>query len=135
VVRGHGPAIASKLREWLTQSPSNEVTTPPAFVLSVRVSQEAAAPGRPVTITVAVRNTGGRAEDEIIDMEVRDASGARADQQVSTGESFAAGEAKTYTFRWTPAKAGAYTVDLGVFGDNWTTKHTFVRGAATITVQ
>jgi CubicO group peptidase (beta-lactamase class C family) len=128
-------AVANKLREWLTQGPSNVIPTPPSFAPSVRVSPEACAPGQPVTITVTVKNTGGEAEDKIVDVEVKDDSGAKADQQFSTGQSLVAGETKTYTYVWTPARPGAYTVDVGVFGDNWASKHSFVKGAATIVVK
>ena len=128
-------ALANKLREWLTQSPSNEVPTQPSFALTVGVSPEEAAPGRPLKMTVTVKNTGGEAEDMIVDMEVKDASDAKAEQQFSPGQNFARGETKSYTYNWTPAKPGIYTVDVGVFGDNWATKHSFIKGAATITVK
>lgn len=128
-------AIANKLREWLTQSPSNEVPTPPAFALAVHASPEETAAGRPVTITLTVKNTGGEAEEKIVDMEIKDDSGAKVEQQVSGGQSLAAGETKTYTYSWTPTKLGTYRVGVGVFGDNWTTKHSFVEGAATIIVK
>lgn len=128
-------AIANKLREWLTQSPSNEVPTPPAFSMTVQASPEEAAAGKPVTITVTVKNTGGEAEEKIVDMEIKDASGAKAKQQFSPGQSLAAGESKTYTYSWTPSRPGTYRVGVGVFGDNWSTKHSFVEGAATIIVK
>lgn len=128
-------AIANKLREWLTQSPSNEVPTPPIFALTVRASPEEAAAGRPVTISVTVKNTGGEAEEKIVDMEIKDDSGAKVEQQVSPGQSLTAGETKTYTYSWTPTKPGTYRVGVGLFGDNWTTKHSFVEGAATIIVK
>lgn len=42
---------------------------------------------------------------------------------------------RTYTYNWTPAKSGLYTVDVGVFGNNRATKHSFINGAATFTVK
>lgn len=128
-------AIVNKLREWLTQSPSNAVPTPPAFKLTATISPETAAPGEPIKIVVTVKNAGGEAEEKLIDIEVKDASGAKAEQQFTPGQSFDAGETKTYTHTWTPAKPGVYAVDVGVFGDNWATKHAFINGAATITVK
>lgn len=128
-------AIANKLREWLTQSPSNEVPTSPSFALSVRVTPEATAPTRPVIITVTVKNTGGGAEDKIVDMEIRDDSGAKAEQQFSPGQGLSTGETKTYTYVWTPTRPGTYRVDVGVFGDNWTTRHSFIKEAATLIVK
>lgn len=128
-------AIANKLREWLTQSPSNAIPTPPAFTLTAAVAPETAAAGVPVKIVVTVKNAGGEAEEKLVDVEIKDASGAKAEQQFTPGQGFGAGEAKTYTYTWTPAKPGVYAVDVGVFGDNWATKHAFVNGAATITVK
>jgi CubicO group peptidase (beta-lactamase class C family) len=57
-------AIANKLREWLTQSPSNEIPTPPSFILAASVSPETVAPGEPVKIVVTVKNTGGEVEEK-----------------------------------------------------------------------
>jgi hypothetical protein len=128
-------AIANKLREWLTQSPSNEVPTPTSFALTVSVSPERAAPGWPVTVTVTLKNTGGEAEDKIVDVEIRDAAGGKVYQQFTPGQSLVAGETKSYAYVWTPTKPGAYTVDAGVFGDNWATKHSFVKGATAINVK
>jgi CubicO group peptidase (beta-lactamase class C family) len=128
-------AIANKLREWLTQSPSNAVPTPPAFTLTVAVSPETAVPGEPLKIVVTLKNAGGEAEEKLIDMEVKDASGAKAEQQFTPGQSFDAGETKAYTYTWTPTKPGVYAVDVGIFGDNWSTKHIFINSAATITVR
>ena len=84
---------------------------------------------------MTVKNTGGEAEGKIVDMEIRDGSGAKADQQFTAGQSIAAGETKTYTYVWTPTRPGTYAVDVGVFGDNWTTKHSFIKGAATLIVK
>jgi hypothetical protein len=128
-------AIANKLREWLTQSPSNEVPTPPPFALTVEVSPETVAPREPVRIAVTVKNTGGAAEEKIIDMEINDASDAKVDQQFASGQSFGRGETKTYSYNWTPTKPGVYLVNVGVFGDNWAAKHSFSKGAGTITVK
>jgi CubicO group peptidase (beta-lactamase class C family) len=128
-------AIANKLREWMTQSPSNEIPTAPAFTLVVTISPQTVAPGEPAKITVTVKNSGGKAEEKIIDMEARDASDGKVEQQFTGGQSFNAGELKTYTYIWMPTKAGSYTIDVGIFGDNWATKHTVAKGVATITVK
>lgn len=128
-------AIAHKLREWLTQSPANELPRPPAFKLTASVSPETVERGRPVSIVVTVENSGGSAQEQIIDMEIKDASGAKVEQQFTVGESLSAGERKTYTYSWTPTAAGVFAVGIGIFGDNWATKHIFINAAASVTVK
>lgn len=126
--------IANKLREWITQNPDNEIPVAPSFALTVSAQPETAAPGTPIKIILTVKNSGGEAEGNIVDMEIKNANAEKVEQQFSTGQSFKTGESKTYTFLWTPAKPGDYTIDAGVFGDNWATKHIYNEGAATIKV-
>lgn len=126
--------IANKLREWITQNPNNEIPVAPSFALTISVQPETAAPGTPLKITLTVKNSGGEADGNIVNMEIKNANAEKVEQQFSTGQSFKMGESKTYTFSWTPDKSGSYRIDAGVFGDNWATKHIYNEGAATINV-
>ena len=128
-------SITNKLREWLTQNQLNEMPDPPEFSLTVKLRTESVESGSRVQIIVEVKNTGGEAEEKIIDLEIKDASGAKIEQQFTSGQSFTAGETKTYTYFWTPIKLGIYAIEAGVFGDNWATKHFFKTGAAIVTVK
>jgi CubicO group peptidase (beta-lactamase class C family) len=131
-------AIADKLREWLTQGPANEKqkpSAPPALTLDASVSSATVAKGSPVTITVTAKNGGGAAHASVIDLEVKDAKGAKANQQFNLGQRIDPGHARAYTYVWTPTEAGTYTVDVGAFGPDWQPKYQFASGVATITVQ
>jgi CubicO group peptidase (beta-lactamase class C family) len=131
-------ALANKLREWLNQGSSQEEPmpqAPPALTMAAEVSPTTVAKGSPITIKVMAKNSGGVAHASIIDLEVKDTSGAKANQQFTMGQKIAAGQTKTYTYSWTPMAAGKYTVDIGSFGPGWNPKHRFESGVATITVK
>jgi CubicO group peptidase (beta-lactamase class C family) len=130
-------AIANKLREWLTQGVTHEataLTAPPALELTAGISATEVAAGSPLTITVNVKNSGGTAHAGIVDMEVKDSKGAKANQQFTMGQKIAAGQTRTYVYTWTPTVAGKYPLDLGAFGPGWRTKYRFLTDVATITV-
>lgn len=130
-------AIANKLREWLTQGTTKvEIISPTSPVLAVtaEVSSSHIPKGSPVTIKVTVKNSGGTAHASVIDIEVKDASSAKVNQQFTMGQRIEAGQTRTYTYSWTPTLAGKYTVDIGAFGPGWTPKYRFESGAATVTV-
>ncbi|HLK57561.1 MAG TPA: hypothetical protein VKU00_13420, partial [Chthonomonadaceae bacterium] len=71
----------------------------------------------------------------VIDMEVKDANGAKVNQQFTMGQRIEAGQSRTYTYSWTPTQAGTYTVDIGAFGPRWNPKYRFESGVATVTVK
>jgi CubicO group peptidase (beta-lactamase class C family) len=131
-------AIAHKLGEWLTQGTFREkpdAPTPPALTLTAEVSSTTVTPGNPITIKVMVKNSGGIAHASVIDMEIKDASGAKANQQYTMGQKIEAGQTRTYSYVWTPTAAGKYIVDIGAFGPGWRPKYLFESGVATITVK
>jgi CubicO group peptidase (beta-lactamase class C family) len=129
--------IANRLREWLTQGLSQKnplPTTPPALTITAEVSSSVAVKGSPITIQVTAKNSGGTAHASVIDVEVKDASGAKVNQQFTMGQRIEAGQTRTYIYSWTPTLAGKYTVDIGAFGPRWTPKYRFESDVATITV-
>jgi CubicO group peptidase (beta-lactamase class C family) len=131
-------SIAYKIREWLTQNPSNEkpaLSPPPVLTLTAEISKTAVAVGVPITIDVTVRNSGGTAHASIIDMEIKDAVGTKIYQQFTMGQKIETEHVRIYRYSWTPMKPGKYTVDLGAFGPGWSTKYLFQTGAATIVVE
>lgn len=73
--------------------------------------------GEEVTTEVTVRNDGG-AGAMVIGLMIFD--GGNAVHSVSyDNEPFAAGEEKTLTITYTPTHAGAYGIDMGIWGENW----------------
>ena len=114
-------------------------TSPPRFT----VAWGAAAPnpvsrGAGTTISVAVANAGGAASNILVDMEVYNAWGTKIHQQVATGQSFQAGQQRTFQWTW-PVLAtqgpGVYTVRIGIFSANWATRYTWHTAAASVTVR
>lgn len=100
--------------------------------------------GATTTITTSVTNTGTTASGIIIDMEIYDAAGVKVNQgtpsgqQYTPGQSFAAGETKTYQWFWTVPSSqapGAYTVKLGVFSDHWSQLYLWNNNATTLNIQ
>jgi mannan endo-1,4-beta-mannosidase len=93
--------------------------------------------GQTVTVQTAVRATAA-ASGILVDMEIYDSGGRKVAQQVATGQSFAAGQTRTYTHSWwvpTNGSTGTYTVRIGVFNGNWTTRYLWVNGARSFTVR
>jgi hypothetical protein len=100
--------------------------------------------GATTAITTSVTNTGTAASGIIIDMEIYDAAGVKVNQgtpsgqQYTPGQSFAAGETKTYQWFWTVPSSqapGAYTVKLGVFADHWSQLYLWNNNAMTLNIQ
>src|SRR5262245_50637725 len=130
------------LYTWANQATTVSVQTggaPPAFAVGTGV----AAPnpvtrGSATTISVDVTDTGGAASGILIDLEIYSSSGTQVLQQVTAGQSFGAGERKTFQWTWavpTTQATGAYRVAVGVFSAGWTTLYTWTSQATTVTVQ
>ena len=130
-------AIAYKLREWLTQGPSNaSAAVEPAPDLKTDLSVTGhEVVGSPLAVGITVTNKGGTAHAAIVDMEVVDAQGNKVNQQVREGQRLTGGETRTFTYRWTPSGPGKYTVNIGLFGPGWTPKYRFETAAATIDIK
>jgi hypothetical protein len=111
--------------------------TPPAFTATGAVSPASVAPGGTATFTATVTDTGGALTNGIVDLEVYDPTGAKVAQQASTGESFAAGQTRTFTWAWTApstAAAGTFQLAVGMFGANWTPMYSWTSAAASLTI-
>ena len=63
-------------------------------------------------VATGKEDDGKAAPDSVVEMEIWDESGHAVYKQDKQNESFAAGQTNTYTFSWTPTKAGAYTVAI-----------------------
>ena len=110
----------------------------PSFTVgSTSATPSPVAPGQ--TATVATGVTGGVAASGIIvDVGIWNQAGTRVAQQAYSGQSFAAGQSRGYTWPWVvPAglAAGTYRVSVGVFGSTWTTPYRWIDQAATFSVQ
>jgi hypothetical protein len=117
----------------------------PSFSIgATSASPNPVTPGTTTAITTSVTNTGTAASGIIIDMEIYDAAGNKVNQgtqsgqQYTPGQSFAAGETRTFQWFWTvPATqpTGAYTVKIGVFADHWSQLYAWNNNAMTLSIQ
>jgi D-alanyl-D-alanine carboxypeptidase len=106
----------------------------PPFTLSSDAPSVIGASGRPIPIRFIVKDEGKPASESVVEFEIWDSSDKSVYKDHKSNESFAAGEAKRYTFLWTPTKPGTYTVTLGVYGPRWTPSFGFKPKAIAITV-
>jgi hypothetical protein len=106
----------------------------PAFVSTATVQPSVAAPGQSVTVTVNI-TADGPLYDGVVDMEIYDATGARANQQYQANQSFVKNQTKTYAFNWIAGSPGSYIVKAGVFNGDWSENYYWQDSAAKIDVQ
>jgi hypothetical protein len=126
------------LYDWNGQAGSFSVqagaSAPTDFTLSAAVSPSTVPAGQPATITAAV-TASGPASNTVVDVEVYDPADVRVGQQVYTGQSFASGASRTYSWAWPgTTKAGTHKVRVGVFSADWATLHEWNHEAATFSV-
>lgn len=103
------------------------------FAVSVRGAAQATA-GAADTLTASVTNDGGWIGSAVVDVEVRDAAGSQTFQQFFAGQNFNAGETRSYSVAWTPVVSGAYTVDVGVFSQGWSSLYYWKEAGLTVNV-
>jgi hypothetical protein len=115
-------------------TPAAATATPAAlsFATGARVSAASVKAGQAVTITASV--TATRATSALVDIEVYDAAGKKVHQRFYDNQAFGAGVKRTFTAAWTPPKAGAYTVKVGVFKPGWGVTYAWNDKAATFAV-
>src|SRR5262245_30432624 len=94
------------------------------------------APGGTEEITTQVC-AGSAASKIVIDLEIADGAGTKVAQTLFPGETFAAGQTKSYHWDYAvPAglPPGPYTVRVGVFSGNWQTLYRWDNQAVTFDV-
>jgi hypothetical protein len=106
---------------------------PPTFSSSATANPNPVTQGIATTVSATVKDSTNSLASGIVQIVVLDPTGATALTQNFTGQNFATGQSLPYSVSLTPALAGAYTVEIGVFSStsqlwNWNSS------AATITV-
>lgn len=94
-------------------------------------------PGVTTTITTSVTNTGTIASGIIVDMEIHDTAG-KIVQQYTPGQTFGAGETKSFHWFWTvpPTQADAtYVVKIYIFAARWAELYSWNNHALDLTVR
>jgi hypothetical protein len=125
---------------WIEPATTFSVSAPAALAFSTGPTAAAPNPvarGQSVTITTAVRATAP-ASGIVVDLEIYDPQGRKVAQQVFSGQSFAAGQTRSYTWTW-PVGANrertTYTIKIGVFSAGWSTLHLWENAAGSFSVQ
>jgi hypothetical protein len=125
---------------WIDQATTFSVQAPAALAFSVgptTVSPDPVSRGQSVTIGTAVRATAATS-GIIVDLEIYDARGRKIAQQIFSGQSFAAGQTRGYTWTWPVGASqapGTLTVKIGVFSAGWTTLYLWENAARVFRVQ
>lgn len=115
---------------------------PPLPAIGFTVGTTTASPnpvGRRRWLTVGTNVTAvAAASGIVVDLEIYNAAGTKVAQQVYSGQSFTAGQSRSYNWRWRVPSSlapGTYTIKVGVLDSSWSTLYTWVDSAATVTVQ
>jgi hypothetical protein len=122
---------------WIDAAATFTVQVPATVGFTVGATTASPNPvSRGQSVTVATAITGGAAASGIIvDIGIYDPQGQRIAQKAFTGQSFAAGQTRSYSWAWAVGPTGTYTVKIGVFDASWTTPYIWVDSAATFTVR
>ncbi len=130
----------SKLYAWANQAATFAVDTPVALSFTAGTTTATPNPvsrGQRLSVTTSA-TASAAASGIIVDVEVFNGSGARVGQQVLSGQSFTAGQSRSFTWKWkvpTSLATGTYTVKVGIFSGNWATLYQWNNQAATVSIQ
>jgi CubicO group peptidase (beta-lactamase class C family) len=91
--------------------------------------------GKQGIIAVVAHSLSRSAPDCVIELEVWDEANKPVHKEDRAAQNFTKGEAKTYEFNWTPQKPGEYSVNLGIYGPQWSTSYLWSEKMSTITVK
>lgn len=92
---------------------------PPTFSSTASATPNPVAQGSATTIRATVTCKNNVLANGIVQILVLDPNGNTAATQNFTGQNFTTGQAQSYSMALTPAVAGAYTVEVGVFSATW----------------
>jgi len=110
----------------------NALGQPPSF--SATAPDQLAKTGALIQLPVTISNSGGSAQDVIVDAEAYDASDTKIFQQFFEHQNIAGGSGQNYSSSWTPlTKAGIYSLKVGIFAAGWAKTLYWNNSAAKIT--
>jgi mannan endo-1,4-beta-mannosidase len=128
------------LYAWVDQAATLTVQAPATLSFSTGPTTASPSPvgrGQSVTVGTAMRASSA-ASGILVDLEIYDPQGRKVGQQVVSGQSFAAGQTRNYTWTWPVAASqpkGTYTVKIGIFNGSWSTLYLWVNSAGSFQVQ
>jgi CubicO group peptidase (beta-lactamase class C family) len=110
------------------------LSTPP-FTLSATAPSESAAASTIVPISITATNRGQAAPNSVLELEIWDESGRSVYKTHRSNEDFSAGETRTFSFSWTPARSGKYSINVGMYGPKWCVSYAWKESAGSVTVK
>jgi len=128
-----GPRVTEALAPSTEPDPADEGSY--AFSLGAGISADRLNPGQRLSIEAKVSSE--TAIKVLVDVEVYTMSGDKVHQEYWDGQSFEAGQTRTFTTSWSVpsnAKPGEYVVKVGTFPPGWGTPFDFNGEAAIFTV-
>jgi len=131
----------STLYKWKTSDQAFSVGTAaqPTFAIGATTASPASvAKGQSVSVTTTITNTSTQpAANIVVDVEIKDAAGAKVLQQYVQGQVFSAGQSRQLVYVFpipTTMPAGTYYVDIAVFNGSWSTLYVYGWHKAPVTV-
>jgi hypothetical protein len=111
------------------------VTNNPPFSSLVSASPATVAPGSGTSISLSLTDTWQALNNTIVEMQVFDSSGKSIATQSWSGVNWTTNQTQSWTYNVTaPTTTGTYTVELGIFGPNWSPNYWFNTNAGSFTV-
>lgn len=114
--------------------PKPKPVPPPTPVITSSATSMAGTTGAANPLKASIKVASAPITGAIVDLEVFDSAGRRVFQRYYTGQTFTAGQTRTYSTSWIPAAAGTYTVKVGVFTTAWAGQLHWNNAAATVAV-
>ncbi|MFN8632423.1 MAG: cellulase family glycosylhydrolase [Chloroflexota bacterium] len=130
-----GPAQTSTPTRTPTATSTSSPTSENGFTTSASAAPSTVAPGGTTSVTANV--TSATAGTYVVNLEIHDAAENAVYQWYWENVPFSAGQTRSFTFTWpVPANQarGSYTVQVGIFSQNWGQMYTWNSYAAYVTV-
>jgi len=129
--------VPAGMAQFAASAAADKGAAPPAPSLTIGPST--ASPGSALTgqaVAISTKVTSSTAmTGVIVDVEVYNSSNVQVGATAFTGQTFAAGVARSFDWTWPGSStAGTYTVKVGVFSADWSTMYKWENAAASITV-
>jgi glycosyl hydrolase family 12 len=107
---------------------------PPFSIGATTVSPAPVTTGQGATITTQI-TAGAATSNVVIDLELFDVANTKITQQMFTGQSFASGQTRSFSWSWPGTSTeGAYMIKVGVFSGDWKTLYAWDNDAAPFSV-
>jgi hypothetical protein len=112
-------AFAASTGNNLDGNVSNMLVPTPVFSGSYVATPTHAKLGQSILLRATLTDVSGSLSNGNVTLEIHDASNQKIWQRYFTGQSFAAGQQRSWGRVWTPTSPGTYTYQVGVMDSTW----------------